>query len=41
MIIPREEALELLRKYVKNERMIAHSLASEAVMRALALRLGR
>lgn len=41
MIIPREEALELLRKYVKNERMIAHSLASEAVMQALALRLGR
>jgi len=41
MLLPREEAVTLLRKYVKNERMIAHSLSSEAVMRALALRLGR
>jgi putative nucleotidyltransferase with HDIG domain len=41
MIFPREEALELLRKYVKNEKMIAHSLASEAVMHALAIHLGR
>ena len=41
MLLSRNEALELLRRYIKNERMIAHSLASEAVMRALALRLGR
>ncbi|HLN52888.1 MAG TPA: HDIG domain-containing protein [Lentimicrobium sp.] len=41
MILPREEALNLLRSYVKNERMIAHSLASEAVMKALANYLGR
>ena len=41
MILPREEALELLRKYVKNEKMIAHSLASEAVLRELAVHLGR
>lgn len=41
MILPREEALLLLRKYVKNEKMIAHSLASEAVMHSLALHLGR
>jgi putative nucleotidyltransferase with HDIG domain len=41
MLLTREEALKLLRQYVKNDRMIAHSLASEAVMRALALRLGR
>ena len=41
MILPREEALELLRKYVKNEKMIAHSLASEAVLGALADHLGR
>lgn len=41
MILPREEAFQLLRKYVKNEKMIAHSLASEAVMRALAIHLGR
>lgn len=40
MLLPREEALRLLRSYVKNDRMIAHSLASEAVLRALALRLG-
>ena len=36
-----EEALQLLHKYVKNERMIGHCLASEAVMRALSRRLGR
>ena len=41
MILPREEALVLLRSYVKNDKMIAHSLASEAVMRALATHLGR
>jgi putative nucleotidyltransferase with HDIG domain len=41
MILPREEALALLRKYVKNEKMIAHSLASEAVLLALAVHLGR
>ncbi|MBL7904312.1 MAG: HDIG domain-containing protein [Bacteroidales bacterium] len=40
MLIPREEALLLLRKYVKNDRMIVHSLASEAVLRALARKLG-
>ncbi len=36
----REEALDLLREYVKNENMIKHCLASEAVMSALAERLG-
>lgn len=41
MIFPRQEALQLLRKYVKNEKMIAHSLASEVVMQALAIHLGR
>ena len=41
MLISRSEALELLTTHVKNERMLAHSLASEAVMRALALRLGQ
>lgn len=39
MLIKRSEALELLHKYIKSERMIAHSLASEAVMRAIARRL--
>lgn len=37
----RERAMELLTKYVKHDRMIAHSLASEVVMKALARRLGR
>jgi uncharacterized protein len=41
MILSRDKALELLRKYVKNEKMIAHSLASEAVMHSLAVHLGR
>jgi uncharacterized protein len=41
MLISRSKALELLTTHVKNERMLAHSLASEAVMRALAIRLGQ
>ncbi len=41
MLLPREEALNLLHKYISNERMIAHSLASEAVMKAIAKHLGR
>ena len=41
MKIDREKAVELLNQYVKNEKMIIHSLESEAVMRALARRLGR
>ena len=41
MLIPREQALELLNQYIKNDRMIRHSLASEAVLRSLARRLGR
>ncbi|HBN09419.1 MAG TPA: hydrolase [Cyanobacteria bacterium UBA8530] len=38
--ITREEALDLLRRNVKNESMIKHCHASEAVMVALAKRLG-
>ncbi len=41
MSITRIEAIGLLREHVKNEKMIAHSLASEAVMMAIARRLGR
>jgi len=37
----RDEAWDHLRKYVKNEKMLYHSLSSEAVMRAIAQRLGR
>ena len=37
----RDEAWNHLQKHVKNEKMIFHSLSSEAVMRALARRLGR
>lgn len=36
----RNQALELLRQNIKNEKMIYHCLASEAVLRALATRLG-
>lgn len=37
----REEAFVLLNQYVKNEKMLIHSLCSEAVMRALARKLSR
>lgn len=37
--IDRHQAEELLAKYVSNEKMISHSLASEAVMRQLAEKL--
>ncbi len=38
--ISRDKALERLRQHVTNEKTIVHCLASEAVMRALARRLG-
>jgi putative nucleotidyltransferase with HDIG domain len=38
--ISREEAVELLKKNIKNENLLKHCYASEAVMRALAERLG-
>ena len=41
MPLAREEALQLLTQHVANERMLAHCYAAEAVMRALARRLGR
>jgi putative nucleotidyltransferase with HDIG domain len=37
----RDEAEGLLKKYVKNERMLDHSYAAEAILRALARRLSR
>ncbi len=37
----RKEAIELLHEYIENPRMINHCLASEAVLRALAKKLGR
>lgn len=37
----REQALEVLNQYVKQESMLKHSLASEAVMRAIARRLNQ
>lgn len=40
MNLTRETAIGLLHQYVKNDKMIYHCLASEAVMRALAVRLG-
>ena len=41
MPISRNEALEVLRRYVRNENMIRHSLASEAILRGIARRLGQ
>ncbi len=38
--ITREQALELLKEHIQNPNMIKHCLASEAVLRALAKRLG-
>ncbi len=37
--ITRDEALELLKENLKNEKLIEHCVASEAIMRALAVRL--
>lgn len=39
-MISREEALDMLMEHVQNENMRKHCLASEAVMKALAVRLG-
>lgn len=41
MILNRETALGLLHQHIKNEKMIFHCLASEAVLRGLARKLGR
>lgn len=38
--IERDEALALVREYVANENLVNHSLAAEAVLRAIAERLG-
>ena len=40
-MITRESALELLHRHIKNEKMIFHCLASEAVMQGLARKLGQ
>ncbi len=37
----RSDAENLLKKYIRNEKMLYHSYSSEAVMRALAKKLGR
>ena len=39
-MINRDEAFELLKKYIKKENMLKHSLASEVVMKAIARKLG-
>jgi len=39
--ITRDEAMNLLKEHLKNEKLIAHCAASEAVMRALAAKLGQ
>jgi putative nucleotidyltransferase with HDIG domain len=39
-MLDREKALQLLQKHIKSPQIIRHCLASEAIMRALARRLG-
>ena len=41
MTFARHDAVEILNQYVKNQKMLDHCYASEAVMRALARRLGQ
>lgn len=38
--ITREQALDLVKKHIKSPNMLNHCLAAEAVMRALAVRIG-
>ena len=38
--ITRDESMELLKVHLKNEKLISHCVASEAIMRALAVRFG-
>ncbi len=38
--IPREEAIALLQEHVQNENLVKHCLATEAIMRKIAERLG-
>lgn len=40
-MMTRQQALDLVHEHIKNENMIKHCLASEAVLRALAQRLGQ
>ena len=40
-MINREEAFVLLKKYLRNEKLIKHSLAVEAIMREMARKLGK
>lgn len=39
--ITREEGIELVRAHIKNQNLVNHSLAAEAVLRAMAERLGQ
>jgi putative nucleotidyltransferase with HDIG domain len=41
MTFSRDQALSLLHEHIKNDKLLAHSYASEAVMKALARRLGQ
>ncbi|KAA0008942.1 MAG: HDIG domain-containing protein, partial [Thermoplasmata archaeon] len=40
-MIAREDAYNLVKKYIRKENLIKHSLAVEAIMRAIARKLGR
>jgi putative nucleotidyltransferase with HDIG domain len=41
MLLTDSHALSLLNKHIKNEKMIQHCLASQAVLKAIAVRLGQ
>jgi putative nucleotidyltransferase with HDIG domain len=38
--ITRDEAMELVKQYLKNDKLISHCIATEAIMRALARKFG-
>jgi len=40
-VVKKEEALELVKKYLKNKNLVKHCLAVEACMRTVAARLGQ
>ncbi|MDP2336762.1 MAG: hypothetical protein Q8N05_09990 [Bacteroidota bacterium] len=40
-MISRENALKILNQHIQNANMVRHCLASEAVLRALALKLNK
>ena len=40
-MLTREEAVKLLKKYLRNDKLIKHSIAVEAILRNMAIKLGK